>query len=141
MKLSNSTSLLGRWLKRLILGLLGLILLYQLWIFGWVLWWSWKNPDTTRFMDIRLSEMQLKNPQARLQKQWVSYAGIVSVIHYEAATGKVDTLSAGFGTCRAETDPASIPRPPSPSGRTALVPGFVAGAFAAHDRFGRLPWA
>ena len=78
MKPSNSVPLLGRWLKRLVLGLLGLILLYQLWIFGWVLWWSWKNPDTTRFMDIRLSEMQLKNPQARLQKQWVSYAGISS---------------------------------------------------------------
>ncbi|MCV7008851.1 gamma-glutamyltransferase [Mycobacterium kansasii] len=72
---------------------------------------------------------------------WVSYAGIFSLIHYQAATGRIDTLSAGFGTCRAETDPASIPRPPTPSGRTALVPGFVAGAFAAHDRLGRLPWA
>ncbi|HWT47811.1 MAG TPA: gamma-glutamyltransferase [Mycobacterium sp.] len=72
---------------------------------------------------------------------WVSYAGIFSLIHYQAATGTVDTLSAGFGTCRAETDPAGIPRPPTPSGRTALVPGFVAGTFAAHQRFGRLPWA
>jgi gamma-glutamyltranspeptidase / glutathione hydrolase len=72
---------------------------------------------------------------------WVSYAGIFSLIHYTATSGKIDTLSAGFGTCRAETDPASIPRPPTPSGRTALVPGFVAGAFAAHDKFGRLPWA
>ena len=72
---------------------------------------------------------------------WVSYAGIVSLIHYQAATGKIDTLSAGFATCRAETDPLSIPRPPTPSGRTSLIPGFVAGAFAAHGRFGRLPWA
>jgi gamma-glutamyltranspeptidase / glutathione hydrolase len=72
---------------------------------------------------------------------WVSYAGIFSLIHYQAATGRIETLSAGFGTCKAETDPASIPRPPTPSGRTALVPGFVAGAFAAHDKFGRLPWA
>lgn len=72
---------------------------------------------------------------------WVSYAGIFSLVHYQAATGKVDTLSAGFGTFTAETDPATIPRPPTPSGRTALVPGFAAGAFAAHDRFGRLPWA
>jgi gamma-glutamyltranspeptidase/glutathione hydrolase len=72
---------------------------------------------------------------------WVSYAGIFSLIHYQAATGKIDTLSAGFGTCTAETDPGSIPRPPTPSGRTALVPGFVAGASAAHDKFGRLPWA
>lgn len=71
---------------------------------------------------------------------WVSYAGIFSLMHYTAATGKVDTLSAGFGTCVAETDPASIPSPPTPSGRTALVPGFVAGTHAAHQRFGRLPW-
>lgn len=71
---------------------------------------------------------------------WVSYAGIFSLVHYSAATGEVDTLSAGFGTCVAETDPASIPSPPTPSGRTALVPGFVAGAYAAHQRFGRLPW-
>lgn len=71
---------------------------------------------------------------------WVSYAGIFSVVHYSAATGKVDTLSAGFGTCAAETDPATIPSPPTPSGRTALVPGFVAGSYATHQRFGRLPW-
>jgi gamma-glutamyltranspeptidase / glutathione hydrolase len=71
---------------------------------------------------------------------WVSYAGLFSLAHYSAATGEVDTLSAGFGTCMAETDPASIPSPPTPSGRTALVPGFVAGAYAAHQRFGWLPW-
>jgi gamma-glutamyltranspeptidase / glutathione hydrolase len=71
---------------------------------------------------------------------WVSYAGLFSLVHYSAATGEVDTLSAGFGTCMAETDPAGIPSPPTPSGRTALVPGFVAGAYAAHQRFGWLPW-
>jgi gamma-glutamyltranspeptidase / glutathione hydrolase len=71
---------------------------------------------------------------------WVSYAGLFSLVHYSAATGEVDTLSAGFGTCVAETDPANIPSPPTPSGRTALVPGFVAGAYAAHQRFGWLPW-
>jgi gamma-glutamyltranspeptidase/glutathione hydrolase len=72
---------------------------------------------------------------------WVSYAGLFSLVHYSAATGEVSTLSAGFGTCVEETEPASIPTPPTPSGRTALVPGFVAGAHAAHQRFGRLPWA
>src|ERR1700738_5366520 len=35
---------------------------------------------------------------------WVSYAGIFSLVHYTAATGQVDTSSAGFGTCVAETD-------------------------------------
>ena len=70
---------LGVWaqrLKRLVLGFVALLLLYQLWLFGWVLWWNWVNPDTTRFMNIRLDELRVKDPQARLQKQWVDYEKI-----------------------------------------------------------------
>ena len=67
---------LGLLSRRTILGLLGLLLLYQIWLFGWVLWWSWANPDTTRFMEIRLGELQVKDPQAQLKKQWVSYGKI-----------------------------------------------------------------
>ena len=72
---------------------------------------------------------------------WVSYAGVFAMVHYQTATGRVDTLSAGFATFAGETDPASIPRWPQPSGRTALVPGFIAGVHAVHQRFGRLGWA
>lgn len=68
--------LLVLWLKRLLLGLFGLLLLYQLWLFGWVLWWNWVNPESTRFMEIRLVELQAKDPKAQLQKQWVSYGKI-----------------------------------------------------------------
>jgi monofunctional biosynthetic peptidoglycan transglycosylase len=64
---------LSLWLKRITLALLGLLLLYQFWLFGWVLWWGWVNPDTTRFMEIRLGELQVKDPKAQLKKQWVSY--------------------------------------------------------------------
>src|SRR3982751_313450 len=35
---------------------------------------------------------------------WVSYGGIMSLVHYEAATGKVTTLSGGFRTFAEETD-------------------------------------
>ena len=65
-----------RWIKRLVVALFGLLLLYQLWLFGWVLWWNWVNPDSTRFMEIRLVELQVKDPRAQLKKQWVSYAKI-----------------------------------------------------------------
>jgi monofunctional biosynthetic peptidoglycan transglycosylase len=65
-----------RWIKRLVVALFGLLLLYQLWLFGWVLWWNWVNPDSTRFMEIRLVELQAKDPRAQLKKQWVSYAKI-----------------------------------------------------------------
>lgn len=64
------------WLKRALLGLLVLALLYLLWLFGWVLYWGKFNPDTTRFMEIRLAELQSKQPNAALKKQWVPYERI-----------------------------------------------------------------
>jgi len=64
------------WLKRLLLGVFGVLLLYQLWLFGWVLWWNWVNPESTRFMEIRLAELQVKDPGAQLKKQWVDYGKI-----------------------------------------------------------------
>lgn len=68
----------GLWSRRLMLGLLAFALLWLLWLFGWVLWWKWVNPGTTRFMEIRLEELQTKDPQARLKKEWVEYRQISS---------------------------------------------------------------
>lgn len=65
-----------RWVKRGFLGLVGALLLYQLWLFGWVLWWNWADPGLTRFMEIRLAEMRVKNPEAQLKKKWVDYGNI-----------------------------------------------------------------
>lgn len=67
---------LGRWLKWGLLGLIGLFLVWQLWLLGWVLLWKWVDPGTTRFMEIRLSELQVKNPEAQLKQQWISYERI-----------------------------------------------------------------
>ena len=67
---------LGRWLKRGLLLVLGLFLLWQLWLLGWVLFWGWVNPGTTRFMEIRLTELRQKVPNAQLQQQWVPYERI-----------------------------------------------------------------
>ena len=72
----GAASVAVSWVRRLLLGLLGLVLLYQLWLFGWVVLWNWVNPDMTRFMEIRLSELQAKNPRAQLKKQWVDYGRI-----------------------------------------------------------------
>lgn len=66
----------SRWLRRLVIGLIGLVLLYQLWLLAWVFLGTWVNPDTTSFMEIRLAELRAKNPKAELQKQWVGYAKI-----------------------------------------------------------------
>jgi len=61
------------WLKCLLLACFALLLVYQLWLFGWVLWWNWVNPERTRFMAIRLEELRQQDPQAELKKQWVTY--------------------------------------------------------------------
>ncbi|WP_150428169.1 monofunctional biosynthetic peptidoglycan transglycosylase [Dechloromonas sp. CZR5] len=67
---------LGRWLKWGLLGLVGIFLLWQLWLLGWVLLWGWVNPGETKFMEIRLAELRVKNPQAQLKQQWVPYERI-----------------------------------------------------------------
>jgi gamma-glutamyltranspeptidase/glutathione hydrolase len=71
----------------------------------------------------------------------VSYAGIFLMVYYEAGSGRVYSLNACFKTPREEHDPLSVSRSAIPNGRAVLVPGFMAGVQAAHDRFGRLPFA
>jgi gamma-glutamyltranspeptidase/glutathione hydrolase len=80
---------------------------------------------------------------------WVSYTGILSMVYYDAATGKVYDLNAGYNTVRGEDAPLTIPAANGllndpyggqPSGRATLVPGFMAGVQAAHERFGKLPF-
>lgn len=79
----------------------------------------------------------------------VSYAGIFTMVYFEAGTGKFYHLNAGFNTLSGENEPMTIPTQANPlspqagaelnpSGRTALVPGFMAGIQAAHDKFGKL---
>jgi gamma-glutamyltranspeptidase / glutathione hydrolase len=70
-----------------------------------------------------------------------SYAGVLTMVYYDAASKKVYSLNSGYNTVLEEKDPLTIPGGGKPSGRTALVPGFFAGVQAAHDRFGKLPFA
>jgi len=66
----------------------------------------------------------------------VSFAGTMSLVYYDASTGRIHSMNAPFKNPIRESDPLTIPR--RNSGRTALVPGFLAGVLAAHDRFGKL---
>jgi gamma-glutamyltranspeptidase/glutathione hydrolase len=70
-----------------------------------------------------------------------SFAGQMTLLYYEAATGKVHGVDGSFDTVRDETEPLSIPTVDSVSGRAVLVPGLMAGFDAAHRRFGKLPLA
>ena len=64
------------WLRNGLLLCLAILLIYQLWLFASVCWMNWVNPQSTRFMDIRLSELRETSPDASLQHQWVSYEQI-----------------------------------------------------------------
>jgi gamma-glutamyltranspeptidase/glutathione hydrolase len=68
---------------------------------------------------------------------YVSFAGPMMMVYYDAASGKVVYLDAEYATPLEERNSKSIP---GKGGRTALVPGFMAGMQAAHDRFGKLPF-
>ena len=70
-----------------------------------------------------------------------SYAGVMNSLYYESSTGKVHAMDACYNTVKNETDPLSIPPLGTPSGRSVLVPGFMAGVQSLHGRFGRLPFA
>ncbi len=80
-----------RWAKRVFLVLIGVFLLYQGWLFGWVVYWKNHNPEMTRFMQIRLNDMRAQNPQSQLKKQWVDYAK-VSVYLKRALISSEDDL-------------------------------------------------
>ena len=69
-------SAVGRWIKWGLLSLLTIFVVWQLWLLGWVLFWNWVNPGTTRFMEIRLGELREKSPEAQLKKAWVPYEQI-----------------------------------------------------------------
>lgn len=65
-----------RWFKRGLLGLFALVVLWQGWHVGWVVWWKYLDPDTTAFMRLHLSGLREKNPQAELRHQWLPYGRI-----------------------------------------------------------------
>jgi monofunctional biosynthetic peptidoglycan transglycosylase len=65
-----------RWLRRGLAVLVLLLLAWQGWYLGWVVWWKFVNPSTTSFMSLRLDELREKDPRAGLKQQWVPYERI-----------------------------------------------------------------
>jgi monofunctional biosynthetic peptidoglycan transglycosylase len=66
----------SRWSGRLTLLVLGVVLLYQLWIFAHVVWWNFFNPSVSAFMQSRLQLMQQQDPKAKLRHNWVAYSKV-----------------------------------------------------------------
>ena len=75
---------------------------------------------------------------------YVSYAGVMQLLYYDAKSDKVYSMNAGWGSYQGETDPMTIPNAAdwgAGQGRKTLVPGFMAGIESMHRRFGVLPFA
>jgi gamma-glutamyltranspeptidase/glutathione hydrolase len=73
---------------------------------------------------------------------YVSYAGVMGMLYYDAKENKVYSIDATWNIPKNETDPMSIPTlNVVGNGRTALVPGFMAGVDACIKRFGTMPLA
>ena len=65
-----------RFFWRLVAIVIGLVLCYQLWLLGHVLWWTQYNPSSSAFMDARLDILHSKDPDAELHYKWVPYEKI-----------------------------------------------------------------
>ena len=66
----------GGFLKRAIVLLFTIIILYQLWIFLHICWWIKFNPSSSAFMENRLQLIQETKPDAELKYKWVDYVQI-----------------------------------------------------------------
>ena len=59
------------------LGTLTLVVIaVQLWFFAQVLYWNYREPVQSTFMEQRLESLREKNPKALLRHQWVAYERI-----------------------------------------------------------------
>ena len=59
-----------------LLAALAAVLALQLWFLMHIVMWREVDPSSTRFMRIRLAELQAKDPGATLQHRWVDYGRI-----------------------------------------------------------------
>ena len=50
--------------------------IYEFWFFAQILYWVDHNPQTTRFMELRLNALQRKNPKASVERKWAGYLRI-----------------------------------------------------------------
>ena len=68
--------ILWRWLLRALVLLAGAVFVYQMWFFLHILYWVHHNPESSAYMEARLTDLQSKKPQAELKHIWVPYNSI-----------------------------------------------------------------
>lgn len=65
-----------RWPLRIGAALLAALFLYNLWIFGHIVYWRSFNPSASAFMTEQLARLQEEDPAAELRHKWVPYERI-----------------------------------------------------------------
>lgn len=65
-----------RLVLKILAALVAAFLLYNLWIFGHIVYWRNHDPEASAFMNERLAKLQEDDPQAELRQQWVPYGKI-----------------------------------------------------------------
>lgn len=65
-----------RWSLRLGAALVAALFLYNLWIFGHIVYWRSFNPSASAFMTEQLARLQEEDPEAELRHKWVPYERI-----------------------------------------------------------------
>ncbi|WP_159875138.1 monofunctional biosynthetic peptidoglycan transglycosylase [Aquitalea denitrificans] len=65
-----------RLLFKIMAVLVAAIVLYNLWIFGHIVYWRSHNPSASAFMNEQLAKLQEDDPAAELRQKWVPYAQI-----------------------------------------------------------------
>jgi len=65
-----------RWSLRIGAALLAALFLYNLWIFGHIVYWRSFNPSVSAFMTEQLARLQEEDPEAELRHKWVPYERI-----------------------------------------------------------------
>jgi monofunctional biosynthetic peptidoglycan transglycosylase len=81
-----------RWLLIAVAALAAFALLYQVWIFGHIVWWKTHNPQSTAFMASRLEGMRERNPKAALKHQWVEYLKVSVYLKRALIVAEDDTF-------------------------------------------------
>lgn len=61
---------------KIIAALLALVVAYNLWILGHIVYWRSHNPSASAFMTAQLARLQEENPDAELRHRWVPYERI-----------------------------------------------------------------
>ncbi|WP_206118861.1 monofunctional biosynthetic peptidoglycan transglycosylase [Chromobacterium fluminis] len=61
---------------KVLAALMAAFLLYNLWIFGHIVYWRGHNPSASSFMNEQLAKLQQDDPEADLRHKWVSYEQI-----------------------------------------------------------------